>query len=172
MPTASRAATSAERKRASTKSQNAVELLKADHRQVEDWFEQFKKSRSDGKKQELADKICAALKAHTAIEEEIFYPAFLEATGEDEMHDEAIVEHEGAKRLISEIESGSPGDELWEAKVKVLAEQIKHHVKEEEKRDGMFAMAKKADMDLDMLGEEMAARKQEVMKKDGRPRRM
>ncbi len=78
------------------------------------------------------------------------------------MHDEALVEHEGAKRLIAEIKAGQPGDDKWEAKVTVLSEMIKHHVKEEEQRDGMFALAKQANMDLDELGAEMAARKREL----------
>ncbi|MGE0828913.1 MAG: hemerythrin domain-containing protein [Hyphomonadaceae bacterium] len=142
---------------------DAITLLKADHRQVEDWFEQFENARSDAKKAELAQSICAALKTHTEIEEEIFYPAFLEATGDQDMNDEAIVEHDGAKKLIAEIEAGQPGDDLWEAKVKVLSEMIKHHVKEEEQPGGMFAKAKKSDMDLEELGAALAARKEALM---------
>src|SRR4051812_16714667 len=87
-----------------TKAQNAVTLLKADHRQVEEMFEQFEKARSEEKKAALAANICSALKAHTTIEEEIFYPAFLEQAGEEDIHHEAIVEHNGAKKLIAEIE--------------------------------------------------------------------
>ena len=143
--------------------QDAIALLKADHREVEGWFEQFEKTRSDKKKQELADKICTALKVHTQIEEEIFYPAFLEATGDKDIHHEAEVEHAGAKNLIAQIEKMTPDDDYYDAKVKVLSEMIKHHVKEEEQRDGMFAEAKKSDMDLAALGEEMAARKRELM---------
>lgn len=141
---------------------DAIALLKADHRQVEEWFEQFEKSRSAGKKADLARKICQALKVHTIIEEEIFYPAFLEATGDEDMHHEAHVEHEGAKNLIAQIDSGGPGDEFFEARVTVLAEMIKHHVREEEKRDGMFAQARSSDMDLDLLGEQLRERKQEL----------
>lgn len=144
-------------------SADAISLLKADHRQVEGWFEQFQKSRSDEKKAELAGKICTALKVHTSIEEEIFYPAFLEATGEEDMHHEAEVEHNGAKRLIAEIEGSGPADDYYDAKVKVLAEMIKHHVKEEEQRDGMFAKARQSDMDLAALGEQLASRKSELM---------
>lgn len=141
---------------------DAIALLKADHRQVEEWFEQFGKSRSSDKKAELARKICKALRVHTTIEEEIFYPAFLEATGDEDMHHEAQVEHEGAENLIAQIESGGPGDEFFEARVTVLAEMIKHHVREEEKRDGMFAQARSSDMDLDLLGEQLRERKQEL----------
>lgn len=147
---------------------DAIQLLKADHRQVEEWFEEFEKSRADRKKEILAHKICTALTVHTQIEEEIFYPAYLEATGDDEMHDEAYVEHKGAKNLIAEIEAGKPGEEMWEAKVKVLSEMIKHHVKEEEMRDGMFAKAKKSSMDLDEIGMQMAGRKKELMRNAGK----
>ncbi len=142
---------------------DAVSLLKADHRQVEGWFEQFEKTRSGERKRDLAQKICAALKVHTTLEEEIFYPAFLEATEEKEIHHEAEIEHEGAKNLIAEIEASGPEDDYYDAKVKVLSEMIKHHVNEEERRDGMFAKAKQSDMDLDALGEQLAARKAELM---------
>jgi hemerythrin superfamily protein len=112
---------------------DAVALLKADHRQVEDLFEQFEKSRSGAKKQQLAANICSALTIHAQIEEEIFYPAFLEATDDKDVHHEAIVEHEGAKRLIAELRGMKPEDDYFDARVTVLSEMIKHHVKEEEK---------------------------------------
>jgi hypothetical protein len=138
-------------------------LLKADHREVEGLFEQFEKTRSDDRKGEIAQKICTALKAHTTIEEEIFYPAFLEATEATDIHHEAEVEHEGAKRLVAEIESMGPGDDYYDAKVTVLSEMIKHHVNEEEKRGGMFAKARQSDMDLAGLGRQLEQRKTEVM---------
>jgi hemerythrin superfamily protein len=147
---------------AKTVRQDAIALLKADHRQVEDWFEQFEKTRSDDRKGQLAAKICAALKVHTTIEEEIFYPAFLEATEEEDIHHEAEVEHNGAKKLIAEIEATGPEDEYYDARVKVLSEMIKHHVKEEEQPDGMFAEARKSEMDLVALGEQLASRKAEL----------
>jgi hemerythrin superfamily protein len=143
--------------------QDAIALLKADHRQVEGWFEQFESTRSDDRKQKLAQQICQALKVHTEIEEEIFYPAFLQATEDKDMHHEAEVEHGGAKKLIAEIESSGPKDDYYDAKVKVLSEMIKHHVKEEEQRGGMFAEARDSDMDLRALGEQLAARKSELM---------
>jgi hypothetical protein len=142
----------------------AIKLLKDDHKQVADWFEEFEKATSGSKKQKLANQICLALRVHTQIEEEIFYPACREAGLEDDMMDEADVEHDGAKKLIAEIEAGKPGDDHWDAKVTVLGEMIKHHVKEEEQRDGMFAKAKKADLDLKELGAELKARKNELMK--------
>jgi hemerythrin superfamily protein len=145
---------------------NAVALLKADHKQVKEWFEQFESSRSANKKQTLATQICNALTVHIEIEEEIFYPAFLAATKDKDMHHEAIVEHDGAKNLIAQIEASSPSDDYYDSKVHVLSEMIKHHVKEEEQKDGMFDEAKRArKMDLAALGVQLQARKQELMAK-------
>jgi hemerythrin superfamily protein len=144
-------------------SEDAIALLKADHRAVEELFDQFEKTRSDDRKEEIAHKICAALKAHTIIEEEIFYPAFLEATRDKDIHHEAEVEHDGAKRMIADIEGMSSDDDYYDAKVTVLSEMIKHHVNEEEKRGGMFAEARDSGMDLDELGERLRRRKAEVM---------
>jgi hemerythrin superfamily protein len=149
-----------------TKAKDAIALLKADHRQVEEWFEQFEKARDDDRKQTLATKICDALRVHTTIEEEIFYPAFLEATEDKDMHHEAEIEHQGAKTLIEQIEASSPDDDYFDSKVKVLSEMIKHHVKEEEQPGGMFSEARKSDMDLDALGEQMAQRKAELEDSD------
>jgi hemerythrin superfamily protein len=148
--------------RSRSKPADAIALLKADHRQVEAWFSQFAKSKSKQKKQQLATNICDALTVHTTIEEEIFYPAFIEATGDKDMHHEAVVEHAGAKSLIAEIQAMSPDDDYYDAKVTVLSEMIKHHVKEEEQPGGMFAEAKKSDMDLRALGEQLLVRKQEL----------
>ena len=131
--------TAAKKKAASPKTPDAVALLKADHRQVKQWFDEFEKSRSAKVKQTLAANICKALTVHTEIEEEIFYPAFLAATKDKDMHHEAIIEHDGAKKLIAEIEASSPADDYFDSKVHVLSEMIKHHVKEEEQPDGMFA---------------------------------
>ena len=142
---------------------DAVALLKADHRQVKEWFDEFEKSRSDTKKGELARKVCQALKVHTQIEEEIFYPAFLQATEDMDTHHEAEIEHEGAKRLIADIEASGPSDDYFDAKVKVLSEMIKHHVKEEEQRGGMFAEARQSSMDLKAVGVELASRKTALM---------
>jgi hemerythrin superfamily protein len=141
---------------------DAISLLKADHRQVEQWFEAFQKTRSDSKKQDLAARICKALTVHTTIEEEIFYPAFLEATEDKNTHHEAEIEHAGAKNLIAQIEKSGPDDDYFDAKVKVLSEMIKHHVKEEEQRGGMFAEAKESNMDLTALGAQLASRKQQL----------
>jgi hypothetical protein len=139
---------------------DAIALLKADHRKVEELFEKFEKSRS--KKAEIAKKICMELTVHTLIEEDIFYPACKDAVAQDKL-DEAQVEHDSAKILIAEIESASPGDDFFEAKVKVLSEEIEHHVKEEEERGGIFAQIKQSDIDLNALGARMQARKEELM---------
>ena len=138
---------------------DAVALLKADHRKVEGLFASFEAAKGDGKKKALAEQICMELTVHTKIEEDIFYPA-CEGKVEEDLLKEAYVEHDGAKVLIAEIEAGGPDDEFYEAKVKVLSEQIEHHVKEEEQRvEGMFAQARKAGLDMDGLGEQMAAEK-------------
>jgi uncharacterized protein (UPF0335 family) len=113
----------------------------------------------------LCAKICLALKVHTQIEEEIFYPAARAATKDDDLLDEATVEHAGAKDLIAQIESMKVGDDLYDAKVKVLGEQIKHHVKEEQEE--LFPEARESGMDLRALGEQLAARKKELMAKLG-----
>ena len=118
--------------------------------------------KESAEKGQLATLICDALTTHTTIEEEIFYPAFIEATGDKATHHEAVVEHAGAKKLIDEIQGMSPSDDYFDAKVTVLSEMIKHHVKEEEQPGGMFAEAKRSGMDLRALGEELAARKDEL----------
>ncbi|WP_307189097.1 hemerythrin domain-containing protein [Massilia putida] len=144
--------------------QDAIALLIADHREVADMFEQFDQlgDRATTSKEKLKDKICKALIAHTTIEEEIFYPAVREKIEEGEdMVDEAVVEHAAAKDLIKQLQEMAPDDELYDAKVKVLGEQIDHHVKEEEKE--MFPKVKKSGLDLLALGQEMAMRKQELM---------
>jgi hypothetical protein len=142
---------------------DAVALLKADHRMVESLFGQFEAAKGDGKKKALAEQICLELTVHTKVEEDIFYPACAGAVEEDLLK-EAYVEHDGAKVLIAEIEVGGPDDEFYDAKVKVLSEMIQHHVEEEEKRvEGMFAQARKAGLDLDDLGERMAAEKKQLV---------
>jgi hypothetical protein len=110
----------------------------------------------------LASKSCEALTVHTTIEEEIFYPAFLETTEDKDIHHEALVAHDGAKKLIAQIREISSEDEYFDAKVTVLSEMIKHHVNEEEQPGGMFAEAKKSDMDRAALGEQLLARKREL----------
>ncbi len=147
------------------KTQDAVELLTADHLAVKKLFDQFKKCKkadgTDDEKSAIVEEICTALTVHAQVEEEIFYPAMRLATDEDDLMDEAQVEQDGAKELIDQLQTMEPGDDMYDAKVIVLSEYIAHHVKEEE--TGMFPKAKKAKLDLDALGQEMAQRKTELM---------
>ncbi len=144
---------------------DAIALLKADHRKVEGLFDKYEKTRSDAKKKSLAEQICLELTVHTKIEEDVFYPA-CEGGIDDDLWHEAYVEHDGAKVMLAEIEAGNPGDEFYDAKVKVLSEMIKHHVKEEEKRaEGMFVQAKEAGLDMAALGARMADEKKALVAK-------
>lgn len=142
---------------------DAIKLLEADHRQVDKWFKEFEATNGEKTKAKLVEQICTALKVHTQIEEEIFYPASREALSSDqeEMVDEAVVEHAAAKNLIAEIEAMEVGDELFDAKVKVLQEMIEHHVEEEEKE--YFPATRKTDMDMEAIGMQLASRKEELM---------
>ncbi len=140
---------------------DAIALLKADHAEVKGWFEDYEDLEDDAAKAALSAKICKALKVHAKIEEEIFYPAARAATGDKPLLDEAMVEHAAAKDLIAQIEAMKVGDDLYDAKVKVLGEQIVHHVKEEEGE--LFPESRHAKMDLAALGARLAARKKELM---------
>ena len=143
---------------------DAIALLKADHRKVEDLFEKFEKAKSDSVKKSLVEQICKELSVHTTIEEEIFYPACAGQIEDEDLLDESYVEHDGAKVLIAELAASKPGDEFYDAKVKVLSEEIKHHVKEEEKRvEGLFAQARDACLDMDVLADRMSARKEDLL---------
>jgi hemerythrin superfamily protein len=146
------------------KKQDAIQLLTQDHREVEELFEKFENASRDGTKEKLARQICTELKIHTMIEEELFYPALRGKIDDDDL-DEAMVEHDGAKVLVNDIEAAEPSDDYYDAKVKVLQEEIEHHVKEEEKQRGnIFSQARKTDVDLAALGEQMAARKAELQR--------
>jgi hemerythrin superfamily protein len=149
---------------AETKSKDAIALLKEDHREVEKLFEQFEEAKGEGRKEKLARQICLELSIHAQIEEEIFYPACQGAVEEDLLK-EGYVEHDEAKLLIAEFQANSGADdEFFDSKVKVLSEEIEHHVQEEEKAGGVFSQARKGDLDLDALGEQLAARKRELTK--------
>lgn len=150
------------------KKMDAIALLKADHRKVEDLFGQFEKAREKDRKEKLVKQICTELSIHTMIEEEIFYPACTGQVEDDDLVDEAYVEHDGAKVLVAELLKSDPDAEFYNAKVTVLSEMIKHHVKEEEKRaEGLFAEAKDAGLDMEALGERLMERKQELMAEFG-----
>ncbi len=147
-----------------SKSLDVTSLLTQDHAEVKSKFQEYEKlgARALAAKKKLADEICLMLTAHATAEEEIFYPA-VEAAGKEEKQlvDEASVEHACAKELIAQILAMEAGDELFDSKVKVLGEQIDHHVKEEENE--MFPKARKAKLDLLALGEAVAQRKAELM---------
>ena len=146
---------------AETKTQDAIALLKEDHRTVEKLFKDFESAKGDGRKEKLARQICLELTVHTKIEEEIFYPA-CEGKIEEDLLKEAKVEHDSAKLLIAEIEGGNgQSDEFFDAKVQVLGEQVEHHVEEEEGE--LFKEVRKADIDLEALGEQLATRKKELV---------
>lgn len=143
---------------------DAEALLRADHRKVEGLFKKYENSDSESEKENLAKQICGELIIHTTLEEGIFYPACREAEVEHDDMDEAQVEHDGAKLMIKELMEGSPSDEYYDAKVKVLSEYIKHHVGEEEQPGkGIFAKARKAGVDMKEVGEQIKSRKAELM---------
>lgn len=151
-------------------SKDAIALLKADHREVEKLFKEFESAKDDSRKEKLAGQICNELRVHTRIEEEIFYPESREFLKDEEIVNEAIVEHQSAKELIEQIEGLSPSDEMYEAKMTVLQEMIEHHVEEEEKE--FFPQVQKSDMDTKEVGERLESRKKELkaqMDGDGRP---
>lgn len=142
---------------------DAIMLLKADHRTVLDLFEQFESARDDDKKLALAQQICTELKVHAQIEEEIFYPAF-RGRIDDDLLDEACVEHDSAKVLINDVMANGAAAEYFEAKVTVLGEEVRHHIKEEERgKEGMFAQCRETDVDLVALRDRLMARKEELM---------
>lgn len=158
---AAKAAARKTRLRASAATTDAIALLEADHREVDGYFDDFEAATDNADKKRLADKICLALKVHAQIEEELFYPPAREKTGDGDLIDEALVEHTGAKTLIAQIEAMRPGQPLYDAKVKVLGEQVRHHVEEEETE--LFPEVRETKIDLVALGAKLAARKAELL---------
>jgi hypothetical protein len=150
----------AKTKKRTSKAPDAIALLKGDHRKVAGLFKKFESARGPAKKA-LAREICLELSVHTFIEETIFYPAVASAV-EDDLMDESHVEHDSAKMLIAGILAGQPSDRFYDAKVTVLKEIIKHHVKEEEQRGGLFTQARKSKVDMVELRAAMEARKEEL----------
>lgn len=140
---------------------DAIALLRADHEAVSELFAEFEKTRSSAKKKALVAEICTALSVHAQIEEEIFYPAVKAALKDKLLVPEATVEHTGVKDLIAQLEGVEPDGEMYDAKVKVLSEYVKHHVKEEQTE--MFVKAKASSLDMLELGARMAARKDELL---------
>ena len=143
------------------KAPEATALLRADHKLVSDLFFEFEKTRATSKKKKLVDQICTALTVHAQVEEEIFYPAVKHALLDKELVPEATIEHATLKALIGQIEGVEPDGEMYDARVKVLSEYVKHHVKEEQNE--MFPKAKSAKLDLVEVGARIAARKAELL---------
>jgi hemerythrin superfamily protein len=153
---------------ASAGEQDAIALLKSDHKQVKALFSEFDEIKDDGADEDKAAivaQICDELEIHAAIEEEIFYPAIRKAIDDSDLLDEALVEHAGAKDLIAQLEDAAADDDLYNAKVTVLGEQIEHHVQDEE--GSMFPKAKKAKIDTVALGAKMMKRKMALMDEMG-----
>jgi len=167
---ASTQATSSKTTEAGVTTADGIELLKADHRKVEALFKDYEKA-APARKTAIIREACAELIAHTRLEEEIFYPACREAASDDEPLNEAQVEHDGAKVLIADLLASDEDDPYRDAKFKVLSEQIKHHVAEEEKPgSGIFAKARAAGVDVEALGRELRQRKEALTARGGRPR--
>ena len=161
MVTAKKPAKKLAMKTAAPSSQDATAMLKADHKKVSGLFDEFEKSRSPRRKKEIVAKICMELTIHTQLEEEIFYPAVKAALKDHELVPEATVEHDAVKDLISQVQNVEPNGEMYDAKVKVMGEFVKHHVKEE--HNEIFPKAKKTKLDMVALGLRMADRKAELM---------
>lgn len=160
MATAQKKSTTSE---STTKTKEATALLRADHKAVEELFKQFENARSSARKRAIVAEICTELTVHAQIEEEIFYPQVQAELGDKELIPEATVEHETLKDLISQIEAADQDDELYDARVKVLAEYVRHHVKEEQNE--IFPKAKASKLDMQALGEQLTQRKEELMSK-------
>lgn len=147
------------------KPQNAIALLRADHKKVSALFEQYEKTRSPEKKETIVAQICTELGVHAQIEEEIFYPAVKRALKDPELVPEALVEHASVKALIAQVEGVKPDGEMFDAKIKVMSEFVKHHVKEEQNE--IFPKAGKAELDMNELGAQLAARKEQLLVEKG-----
>jgi hemerythrin superfamily protein len=152
------------RRQAASRAPNAITMLKQDHEAVSGLVEKYERGKSrlsSQRKQQMAKQICRMLTIHATIEEELFYPAAREQVrGLDDMLDEAEIEHSTVKELIQTVESSAPDDELYDARIKVIGEYVKHHVKEEQNE--IFPKVRKSKLDLEDLGEQMLARRQEL----------
>lgn len=151
--------TSSDKAKAAPK--DAIALLEADHEAVSQLFDEYEKTHSVPNKKELVSEICTALSVHAQIEEEIFYPAVKSALKDKLLVPEATVEHSGVKNLIAQLQGAEPDGEMYDAKVKVLSEYVKHHVKEEENE--MFPNTKASSLDMVELGTRLAARKEDLL---------
>ena len=155
----------APKRRSSSRSPDAIAMLRADHERVQEMFDRFEKARGGERKQKLVAQICRELEIHTQLEEDVFYPAVRAAIDDDDLMDEATVEHQSAKDLIAQLQEMSSGDALFDAKVTVLGEYVAHHVKEEHTE--MFPKARRSDVDLAELGAQMRERKEALENQAG-----
>ncbi|TRW91257.1 hemerythrin domain-containing protein [Candidatus Methylobacter oryzae] len=153
-------ATATSKARKSAKTQDATVLLKTDHQLVSDLFDEYEAAYSNAKKKQIANQICKELTVHAQIEEEIFYPAVKQAMKDKELIPEARIEHATLKSLASQLEGMEPDDEMFDAKVKVMHEYVKHHVKEEQNE--IFPKAKSTGLDMMKLGARLSERKAEL----------
>jgi len=163
----SKSAKTSHRGSAKASTSDAIQILTEDHKKVKEMFEEFESLREEAELDEeaiqmLVETACAELTLHAQVEEEIFYPAAREAIDDMDLLDEAEVEHGSARQLITELAAMQPGDDLYDAKFTVLGEYVKHHVKEEENE--LFPKIRKSDMDLEEVGAQLAARKEELMR--------
>jgi hemerythrin superfamily protein len=149
------------RSRAKT-SADAIDLLKQDHDCVEKAFKEFEKlDRQDAEAcRRLIERVCGELTVHATLEEEIFYPAVREAIEDEDLMNEAAVEHETARMLIEQLQNMGPDDPNYFATFTVLGEYVRHHIKEEQTE--MFPAARKSGVDLAELGERLRARRDEL----------
>jgi hemerythrin superfamily protein len=147
------------------KHQDATALLRADHKLVSGLFSEYEKSRSSSKKKQLVSQICTELSVHAQVEEEIFYPAVKLALKDKELIPEATVEHATLKDLIAQVEGVEPDGEMFDAKIKVMSEYVKHHVKEEQEE--MFPKAQSTGLDMVELGAKLSERKAELLAERG-----
>ncbi|MCX8566570.1 MAG: Hemerythrin HHE cation binding domain-containing protein [Glomeribacter sp. 1016415] len=144
-----------------SKTLGATAMLRADHKHVNELFEEYEKARAATKKKDLVTQICIELTVHAQLEEEIFYPAVKKALKDHELVPEATVEHDTLKNLIAQVKDVEPNGEMFDAKIKVLSEYVKHHVKEEQNE--MFPKVESSKLDMIELGAQIATRKDELM---------
>ncbi len=156
---------SAAKPTSASKPKEAIALLRADHKHVSELFDAYEKTRSNSKKKSLVAEICTELSVHAQIEEEIFYPAVKLALKDKELIPEATVEHATLKDLIAQVEGIEPDGEMFDAKIKVMSEYVKHHVKEEQNE--IFPKAKETNLDMVELGSKLAERKSELLAERG-----
>jgi hemerythrin superfamily protein len=161
MATAKKAPAKRSTTRSTAQPKDAIAMLKADHKKVSDLFEQFEKTRAATSKKAIVSEICTELTVHTTLEEEIFYPAVKAALKDKELVPEANVEHASVKDLIAQVEGVEPDGEMYDARVRVMGEFVKHHVKEEQNE--IFPKARATQLDMTELGAQISARKQELM---------